>query len=343
MSKKITLKLIAEHFNVSTSAVSMALKDSHEISEVMRSKIQNFAKEHYYRPNPFALNLKKKKTKTIGVIIPTLNNHFFVKIFNGIESLAQERGYNIIFAISKGNLQKEIDSVNMFLDGYIDGLLISVSEETQSKKHFDHLNGFKNKVGPVVMFDRTTEDIECDKVIVDDFNCAYNASNHLISTGCKNIAVISVLDNLGIVRLRIDGYKKALCEHGIPFNEKLISLKRKDYYDFETEIKTMLDYQDIDAIIGLEEYSTIESMNIAESRGYKIPQDISFIGYTSGTLFKYVKPSVTCINQHGALIGKVAAEKLITRIEKQKNDLLDFETRVVKTSLIFRNSTKGLS
>lgn len=341
MSKKITLKVIADYFDVSTATVSMALKDSYEISEATRIKIQKFAKEHNYRPNPFAINLKKKKTKTIGVIIPTILNHFFVKIFSGIESMANESGYNIIIVISEGDLQKEIDSVNMFKDGFIDGILISVSEETQSKHYFEHLQSFIDEAGPIVMFDRTLENVQCDKVIVDDFNCAYNATNHLISTGCKNIAIVSVLDNLGIIHLRIEGYKKALSDHGIPFNEKLISLIKKEY-DFETEIKTLLDYQDIDAIIGLEEYSTIESMIIAESRGYKIPDDISFIGYTSGNLFKYVKPSVTCINQHGAYIGKVAVEKLINRIEKQENDQLHFETKVIKTNLTFRNSTKSI-
>lgn len=342
MSKRITLKFIAEHFNVSVSTVSMALKDSYEISEAMRNKIQNFAKEHNYRPNPFAINLKNKKTKTIGVIIPTILNHFFVKIFSGIEAIANEKGYNIITVITKGDLQKEVDTVNMFKDGFIDGVLISVSEETQSKQYFKHLQDFIKEAGPVVMFDRVSDLVQCDKIIVDDFNCAYNATEFLIKTGCKNIAIVSVLDNLGIVNLRINGYKKALSDFNIVFNEKLISLIKKDY-DFETEIKTLLDYQEIDAIIGLEEYSTIETMIIAESRGYKIPDEISFIGYTNGNLFKYVKPSVTCINQHGAYIGKVAAEKLIDRIEKQKESNLHFDTKVIKTSLVFRNSTKSLS
>lgn len=339
--QRITLKYIAQHFNVSIATISMALKDSYEISDVMRTKIQNFAKEHNYRPNPFALNLKNKRTKTIGIILPTILNHFFVKVFSGIEAVANEKGYNIITVISKGNLQKEIDTVNMFKDGFIDGILISISEETQSKEYFKHLQDFIKEAGPIVMFDRVADLVQCDKIIVDDFNCAYNATEHLIKTGCKNIAIVSVLDNLGIVNLRINGYKKALFDYNITPNEKLISLIKKDY-DFETEIKTLLDYQNIDAIIGLEEYSTIESMIIAESRGYKIPDDISFIGFTNGNLYKYVKPSVTCINQHEAYIGKIAVEKLINRIEEQTVNNLHFETKVIKASLVHRNSTKSI-
>lgn len=341
MSKRITLKFIAQHFKVSSATVSMALKNSYEISEAVRTKIQNFAKEHNYRPNPFALNLKNKKTKTIGVIIPTILNHFFVKIFSGIETMASEKGYNIITVITKGDLQKEIDTVNMFKDGFIDGILISVSEETQSKEYFKHLQNFIKEAGPVVMFDRVSDLVQCDKITVDDYNCAYNATEHLIKTGCKNIAIVSVLESIGIVNLRINGYKKALNDYDITINEKLISLINKDV-DFETEVKKLLDYQDIDAIIGLEEYSTIESMIIAESRGYKIPDDISIVGFTDANLFKYVKPSVTCVNQHGVYIGKVAAEKLINRIEEEKEDNLHFDTKIIKANLVIRNSTKSI-
>lgn len=339
MKRTITLKFIAEHFNVSVATVSMALKNSYEISEGLRLKIQDFAKKNNYRPNPFALNLRSKKTKTIGLIIPTIFNHFFVKIFSGIDAVANERGYNIITVISKGSLQKEIDTINMFKEGFVDGFLISVSEETQQKQYFKHLQEFINEVGPVVMFDRILDPVQCDKIIVDDFNCAYKATEYLINSGCKNIAIVSVLDRLGIVELRIDGYKKALSDYNIPINEKLICLINKNF-DFETEIKTLLDYQNVDAIIGLEEFSTIESMVIAEARGYKIPDDISFIGYTNGNLYKYVKPSVTCINQHASYMGKIATEKLIDRIEAKEENALAFETKVIKTSLVFRNSTK---
>lgn len=341
MKKRITLKHIAQEFNVSIATVSRALNDSHEIGAETRAKIQKYAKEHNYKPNSVALSLLNKKTKTIGVIIPTLMNHFFVKVFSGVEQIANEKGYNVIIIISHGEMKKEIESTNMLEKGTVDGLLISVTEETQLKQQFGHLEEFMQDAGPIVMFDRVSDTVECDKIIVDDFNCAYNATEHLIKTGCKNIVIISVLDDLGIVTLRINGYKKALKDNGITVNEKLILLVKKEY-DFETEVKTLLDYNDIDAIIGLEEYSTIESMFIAKSRGYKIPEDISFIGYTSGNLFKYVNPSITCINQHATYIGKKATEKLIERIEQNDNTESVYETKIIKTSLVLRNSTHSL-
>lgn len=341
MKKRITLKDIAKEFNVSISSVSKALSDSHEISVETKAKIQKYAKERSYKPNNIALSLLNKSTKTIGIIIPTILSHFFAKIFSGIEMVANEKGYNIITVITNGDLKKELDSIYMFKNGNVDGILISITEETQSKQYDNHLTDFMETIGPIVMFDRILENVSCDKIIVDDFNCAYKSTEFLIKTGCKNIAIVTVMDNFGIVKLRINGFRKAMQDNNISVNEQLISLNKQDD-DFETEFKTMLDDHKVDAIIGLDEISTVESMIIAESKGYRIPNDISIIGYSNGNLFKYVKPSITCVNQHGIVIGKLATEKLIQRIEQNEEERIDFETEIIKTNIVYRNSTKVL-
>jgi len=341
MKPRITLKQIALAFNVSIATVSKALKDSHEISVATKQKIQDYALQHNYRPNRIALSLLNKKTKTIGVIMPSILNPFFVKTFSGIEQIANDNGYNVVTIVSHGKLDKEIASVNMLENGLIDGLLISLSEETESKQHFKHLEEFLENAGPIVMFDRISDSVITDKVIVDDFNCAYKATEHLIQTGCKHISVVSTLKNVGIIKLRIDGYLKALEDYNLPVNKKIITLIKPEY-DFETEIKTMLDYQDVDAIIGLEEFSAVESMVIAQDRGYTVPDDISIISFTSSDFFKYTKPSITCINQHSVFMGKTATEILISKIEQPQDSNSVFETRTIKTTLIERNSTKPL-
>ncbi|MBP1838721.1 LacI family DNA-binding transcriptional regulator [Formosa algae] len=341
MKKRTTLKQIAKVFNVSIATVSKALKDSHEISVATKNKIQEYAKNNNYRPNSIALSLLNRKTKTIGVIMPSILNPFFVKIFSGIEHIANDKGYNVITIVSHGKLEKEITSIHMLENGLIDGLLISLSEETEAKQHFGHLEEFIDNAGPIVMFDRISDSVNTDKVIVDDFNCAYKATEHLIKTGCKHISVVSTLDNVGIIKLRIDGYLKALENYNIPINEKIINLI-KPGYDFETEIKTMLDYQKVDAIIGLEEFSAVESMVIAQDRGYTIPDDISIISFTNSDFFKYTKPSITCINQHSVFMGKTATEILISKIEQPPNTESVFETKTIKTTLVERKSTKPL-
>ncbi|QDO93236.1 LacI family transcriptional regulator [Formosa sediminum] len=338
MKKRTTLKQIASVFNVSIATVSKALKDSHEISINTKLKIQEYAKTNNYRPNSIALSLLQRKTKTIGVIMPSILNPFFVKIFSGIEHIANTKGYNVITIVSHGKLDKEMTSIHMLENGLIDGLLISLSEETEAKQYYKHLEEFIDQAGPIVMFDRVSDLVETDKVIVDDFNCAYKATEHLIKTGCKHISVVSTLNNIGIIKLRINGYLKALENHNIPINRKIINLI-KPGYDFETEIKTMLDYQKVDAIIGLEEFSAVESMVIAQARGYKIPEDISIISFTNSDFFKYTNPPITCINQHSVFMGRTAAEILISKIEDPTNV---FETKTIKTNLIERQSTKPL-
>ncbi|MFB9052075.1 LacI family DNA-binding transcriptional regulator [Formosa undariae] len=341
MKQRITLKHIAKTFNVSIATVSKALKDSHEISVATKLKIQEYAKLHNYRPNSIALSLLNKKSKTIGVIMPSILNPFFVKTFSGIEQVANEKGYNVIAIVSHGKLDKEISSIIVLENGLIDGLLISLSEEAEAKQHFSHLEEFIDNAGPIVMFDRVSDSVNTDKVIVDDFNCAYKATEHLIKTGCKHISVVSTLDNVGIIKLRIDGYLKALVDYNLPINRKIINLI-KPGYDFETELKTMLDYQEVDAIIGLEEFSAVESMMIAQDRGYIVPDDISIISFTSSDFFKYTKPSITCINQHSVFMGKTAAEILISKIEQPLGTETVFETKTIKTTLIERKSTKPL-
>ena len=341
MKQRTTLKQIAKAFNVSIATVSKSLKDSYEISSATKLKIQEYAKAHNYRPNSIALSLLNKKTKTIGVIMPSILNPFFVKTFSGIEQSANDKGYNVIAIVSHGKLEKEITSINMLENGIIDGLLISLSEEAEAKQQYKHIEEFIDNAGPVVMFDRVSDAVNTDKVIVDDFNCAYKATEHFIKTGCKHIAIVSTLDNVGIIKLRIDGYLKALEDYNIAVNKKIINLV-KPGYDFETEVKTMLDYQKIDAILGLEEFSAVESMVIAQDRGYNIPEDISIISFTNSDFFKYTKPSITCINQHSVFMGKTAAEILIAKIEQPKTSEHVFETKTIKTTLIERNSTKPL-
>ena len=210
MKAKATLKQIAKELNVSVSTVSKALNDSPEISEQTKVRIKEYAKLKNYKPNVIGLNLKNRKTKTIGVIIPNILNSFFAKVFSGIEKVADERGYNVIMCISNESLEKEAHTMEMLSNGTIDGFVLSISEEAQKLNDYSHFNSIINDGTPIVMFDRTTDEVECDKVIVDDFDSGQNATQHLIDLGCKNIALISSSNNLSVGKLRAEGYLKAL-------------------------------------------------------------------------------------------------------------------------------------
>lgn len=341
MSRKITLKQIAAKFNVSIATVSKALNDSYDISEKTKIKIQDYAKEQHYTKNPFALNLKHKTTKTIGIIIPNIFNSFFAKAFYGIEKVASERGYQLIACISNESMEKEVMAVENLKKRSLDGLILSLSEETQDKNSYEHLKNAIDEGIPMALFDRVTDQIQCDKIVVDDFQGAYNATQHFIKTGAKRIAVVSTLDHLEIGKLRINGYLKALIDNHIPIDNNLI-IKIEKEYDFETQIRIMLDeHKDIDAIFVLEEVSAVDILKIAKKRGYEIPKDFSVICFVNGQLSKYASPSLTTVSQHGIYIGETIAKMLISRLEN-KNGSEPFETKVVKTNLIIGESTKKL-
>lgn len=339
MKAKATLKQIAKELNVSVSTVSKALNDSPEISEQTKVKIKEYAKLKNYKPNVIGLNLKNRKTRTIGVIIPNILNSFFAKVFSGIEKVADKKGYNVITCISNESLEKEIHTLEMLSNGTIDGFILSVSEEAQKLQEYSHFSEIINDGTPIVMFDRIAEGVECDKVVVDDFDSALNSTQHLINLGCKNIALISSVDNLSVGKLRADGYLKALKTNNIPINEKII-LRTDSEEDMKAKIDAIFDNK-IDAIFALDENDSVAALRVSLKKGYKVPKEISIIGFADGILAsRRLSPSLTTVSQHGIEIGEVAAKKLISRLEEKEDETSDYETIVIKTKLKERESTR---
>lgn len=337
MTSRITLKKIAIEFNVSIATVSKALNDSSDISLKTKEKIKEYAKKHHYKPNKAALSLLNKKTKTLGVIIPNIMNSFFTEVFVGIEDKASELGYSLISCISNESYEKEVNTVELLKSGTIDGFIVSIAEETQINKNFNHFVDAINEGVPIVLFDRVTDTIECDKVIVNDVEGARHATAHLIKTGCKKIALVSVIDTLSVGKLRVEGYKKALTDHNFTIDEKIIvRLTKKE--DFETSMKIILADKTIDGLLCLEESSAIESLKLVKAMNYKIPEEMSIICFTNGKLPQHVTPTITTISQHGKYIGEMATKMLVERIENKK-EMIEFTTKIVKTSLIERGTT----
>ena len=341
MKAKATLKQIAKELNVSVSTVSKALNDSPEISELTKVKIKEYAKLRNYKPNVIGLNLKNRKTKTIGVIIPNILNSFFAKVFSGIEKVADEKGYNVIMCISNESLKKEMHTLEMLSNGTIDGFIVSVSEEAQKKHQYEHFSAIINDGTPIVMFDRIAEDIDCDKVIVDDFDSALDSTQHLINLGCKNIALLSSIDNLSVGKLRAEGYLKALELNKIAINNNII-LRTDSEDDLNDKIESLIDENPIDGIFALDETDSVAALKFGLKKGYKIPEELSIIGFADGILAsRRLAPRLTTVSQHGIEIGEVAAKLLIDRLES-KEEHIPYETKVIKTKLKERESTRKL-
>lgn len=340
MKPKATLKQIARELNVSVSTVSKALSNSSEISEPTRIRVQEFAKLKNYKPNLTALNLKSKRSKTIGVIIPNILNPFFAKVFSGIEKAANEKGYNVITCISNESLEKEMHAMEMLSNGTVDGFILSISEETQKEQYFKHFKQSMADDLPIVMFDRISDEVKCDKVIVDDFDSAVYAMNHLIKSNCKNIALLTTIDNLSVGKLRKEGYLKALKDNGMEVNEQLF-IHTDNEPEFDEKLKSLFDYK-VDGIFALDEYASVMAMKAALKKGIKIPEELSIIGFADGVWSKRLTPSLSTVSQHGPEIGAAAAEMLIKRLEAKEDEIPQYETRIIKTELRERESTRKL-
>ncbi|CAN5312654.1 LacI family DNA-binding transcriptional regulator [soil metagenome] len=339
MKKKLTLKQIAKELDVSVSTVSKALRDSIEISEDTRQKIKAFAKLYNYKPNNIALSLKNRKTKTIGVIIPEIVHHFFTTVISGIEQVANEKGYNVIICMSNNSFYKEVINMELLANGSTDGFILSVAKETQQKKDYHHLKEVIDQGMPLVMFDRVIDEIECDKVVIDDLIGAKKAVQHLIDINCRNIALITTVDYVSVGKLRTQGYLQALEENGLPVNEDLI-LRVEDFDNSEIEIMKFLAGKKVDGVFGVNEHFAIYAIKAFNEQGLKVPDDVCVVGFTNGELSKQFIPSLTTVSQHGTEIGAKAATLLIRKLENEEGEEEPYETIIVETGLIKRNSTK---
>lgn len=338
MRRKVTLKDISKKLSVSISTVSKALRDSPEISVKTKSRIKAYAKKNNYKPNNIALSLKNQRTNNIGVIVPEIVHHFFSSVINGMEQTAAEQGYNVVVCLSGESFEKEVKNIQMLANGSIDGFVVSLSKETQMKQDFQHLREIINQGVPVVLIDRVTDLVECDKVIIDDVQGAYNAVNYLIKKGKKKIALISMPDYMSVGRLRTQGYKDALNDAGIEIDENLI-LKLDDLDDSYDDIKHLIYSNKIDAIFAATEFFAVTAMKIAQGRGLNIPDDMSVIGFTDGIISQCASPSLTTVSQHSQEIGSQATRMLIKRLEESDEDM-PHTTHVIKTTLVHRDSTK---
>ena len=344
MKRKVTLKQIAKELDVSISTVSKSLRNSLEIGEETRLKVQAFAKFYHYRPNNIALSLKNRKTKTIGIIIPEIVHYFFSTVINGIEQVANENGYSVIITLSDDSFDKEVLNMEMLANGSIDGFIMSLSKETQFKGDYHHITEVINQGMPVVMFDRVSDEILCDKVIIDDKQAAYEAVQSLIDRGRKKIALVTTVDYVSVGKLRTDGYTKALLDNGLPFNEDLI-IKIEDVDTCEIIIGKLLEDKAIDAVFAVNELFAVTSIKAANKMGLNVPKDLAVIAFTDGIISKYSTPTITTVSQSGTKMGNRAAQMLIDRLEEEEVETgLEeveeiYKTEIIETHLIEREST----
>lgn len=324
----VTLKQLAEQLNVSVSTISKALKDSDEISADTKKRVQELANQYNYRPNRVAVSLKSSSTKTIGVVLPNILNRFFAKVLFGIEKEATKLGYHIITCITDESFEKERDAIDLLANGSVDGFILAISEETQLKDDLEHIKALQTQNTPVILFDRVSDKIDCDKVVIDDFKAIKEATQSLIAKGRQKIAFISNIDDLNVGKLRKEAYRSTIFKEFNTVDESII-LSISNPKKSQEIIKLFFKKQpDIDAVISADNISGTIALNVARDLGYDIPKEISIIGFADEAISNLSVPKLSFINQNAKQIGVKAINLIVERLKK-KDEPLKFTKEII--------------
>lgn len=334
----ITIKDIAKGLNISASTVSRALNNNPDISSDTRKMVQDYAKEHKYKPNVFASILRTNHSNIIGVIVPELANHFFSSVLSGIEIIAEAHHYHVIVCQSNEDYEKEIRNVQTLIKSRVCGVIISQSKTTTKYDHFQEL--IDNHI-PIVFFDRICTGIDSDKVVVDDYNGTFSAVEHMIQTGCQRIAFFSAPTHLEISKNRKNGYLDALRKYHLPIDSTLICIADNRTLGYEEAMRLLQSDNKPDAFMGMNDYVASGILNAAKTLGINVPDGISICGFSNSNISQDTDPMLTTVDQHPQLVGEEAMRLMLEKVTDKKNTKR--KNRIVKTNLIIRQTTKTIS
>lgn len=311
--RHISLKDIARELNVSISTVSRALKDHPNISPELKDRVNKLAEEWDYRPNPLAMGLLRQNTRTIGVIVPDLVTHFFSSVISGIESYAAEKGYYIIISSSYESYTKEKECIENLMNSRVEGMIISLSMETEDHSHFEDLH---RKGIPLVFFDRVCMPDKVPVVTVNNREAARRITEHFIQTGRKRIAHIAGPPFLNITAERLEGYLAAMEDHGIPLNRDLLLNSKLDPDSATEATRILLSLENPpDAICAINDTVAFAAMTEIKRQGYSIPGDIGIVGFTDNYHASIVDPPLSSVQHPTLEMGRTAARLLLEQLD----------------------------
>jgi LacI family transcriptional regulator len=334
----VTIKDIAQKLGISPSTVSRALKDHVEISQETKNSVKRVAEELNYQPNSLALSLRYSKSNTIGVIIPEIVHFFFSTVISGIEDEAHSRGYNVIITQSNESLDREINNIQTLFNNRVDGVLMSISKETDV---YEHLEALQQRGLPIVFFDRNAEEMKCSHVTVDDFLGGYQATEHLIKEGYTKIAHLAGPHGLQISKDRISGYRKALEDNRMKFDQALVieDSASNEQTAYEATLRLFKQHQP-DAIFAANDIAAMAAIKAVKTLGISVPKEFGVVGFSNWQFSSLTQPSISTIEQPGYEMGQVAADLLIKELESDAAEMLPVEHIILPTRLIVRDSSQ---
>ncbi len=334
-----TIKDIARQLNISPSTVSRALKNHPDLSADTKKAVQELATKLHYKPNKIALSLVQNTSRTIGMIVPELVHFFFSSVISGVQDVAYKAGYSVILCQSNESVEREVDNVQALLSSMVDGILVSISKETREYSHFNEI--VNNRI-PLVFFDRVCDELQTDRVVINDYLGGYIATEHLLSVGCKRIVHLAAPQHLMIGRNRFNGYQHALRKYKIHLNPDWV-IPCDTYEDAFAKVPALFDSPNPpDGIFAVNDSTAIGAMMAIKKIGINVPQDVAIVGFTNSLISTVTHPSLTTIDQHGEELGKIAAQQLLKRINNPETDF-EPEIKVVKPTLVVRESSDRLN
>ena len=330
-----TIGDVARQVGVAPSTVSRALNGHGDISALTRQAVLDAARQLNYQPNLLAQSLKNQATYTIGVVIPDIERPFFATVVSGIQQVATEAGYRVMICQSKESYLTEVSNVQALVASQVDGLLICHARETEN---FDHVRPEACRGIPVVHFDRVDEALTSSRVMIDDWGGAFAVAEHLILEGCRRIAVLAGPESLLISRQRVAGYRSALRQYQLPFEEELVA-----YGNFQTDstLATLDKWLSLpeppDAVFAIRYTDAFTVIAELKRRGLRIPQDVAVAGFGDEFLATMIEPGLTTVDLHPQRIGQQAAHLFLEQISLQER--FQPRTCVISGDLIIRQSS----
>jgi LacI family transcriptional regulator len=336
--REVTIYDIAQHLNLSASTVSRGLRDHPAIRQETVKRIKEAAASMGYQQNPFASNLRKNRSNTIGVILPRFESTFMAAVVSGIEHVIRSKGYNLVVSQSTDSVKIENDNLNSFYNNRVEGLLVSLTPETHS---LDHLNVFIRKRIPVVLFDRVGEavDCRCTTVVINNYQAGFDATSHLLEQGCRRILYLAENQTCSVFGERARGYREALSKYGIQADPMLMIFDNLNEGSGRRTLKKILELDEKpDGIFAANDVSAVSLMTELKRHGFRIPEDMAMVGFNNGHVSRIVEPALTTINYPAVEMGRIAASSLMSMLDHRNQ--VATQNVVLKHELIVRDSSK---
>jgi DNA-binding LacI/PurR family transcriptional regulator len=314
--------------------VSRALQDDPHIGLRTKQRVNDLAKSMHYTPNPAAVFLKKKKTSTIGIVLPYLKEEFFSMAITGIEDIISEKGYNVFVCQSRDSYEREVKAIKSFINSRVDGVIVSLSVETENYDHFKALEDFGI---PVVFFDRTPTNFPAHTVKCNVLEGAKQAINFLLSKDITKIALLNAAENLGVSQERLEGYRLAMRENNLEILPDYIKFTNLSVEDTELKMLELLTLEDKpQAIFAFNDYIALNAMQVCKQNGYMPNKDIYFVSFANLPICTYMdNPPIASVEQFANKMGETAAQILIEVIDADEKEV-PFSEVVLETLLYIR-------